>query len=201
MSYISSKKIKVFPCSNRPDYIEDRWLTEYNLVNIINRLVDRDKFVVTTNWTSNDASEFMFNINGYLFKTTEITLIDKIKELGKSLSIDTTISYYLVATIITTPGVDSSPYLTPDLKANESADTGLDINNEFRGLKVEIYSQKQLPSNNSSLAILRFKLDMEENKEVKVENITIPIESKIKFETNQDGSRSVSIDDGELGQD
>ena len=69
MSFLTSNMINVFPCGRRPNYPEDRWLTEYNLINIVNRLTDKKSFVVTSS-ISDTKSEFIFNIEGYLFKTT-----------------------------------------------------------------------------------------------------------------------------------
>lgn len=71
---VISNNIRVYPCSNRnpeSDYTA-RLTTEYNLVSIINRLVDMKSFCVTTfqgesSTNLSSLSEFMFNINGYLF--------------------------------------------------------------------------------------------------------------------------------------
>lgn len=71
---VISSNIRVYPCSNRnpeSDYIA-RLTTEYNLVSIINRLVDMKSFCVSTFQdysldTISYISEFMFNVNGYLF--------------------------------------------------------------------------------------------------------------------------------------
>ena len=71
---VISNNIRVYPCSNRnpeSDYMA-RLTTEYNLVSIINRLVDMKSFCVTTfqgesSTNLSSLSEFMFNINGYLF--------------------------------------------------------------------------------------------------------------------------------------
>ena len=71
---VISNNIRVYPCSNRnpeKDYMA-RLTTEYNLVSIINRIVDMKSFCVSTfqDCSLTDISsinEFMFNINGYLF--------------------------------------------------------------------------------------------------------------------------------------
>ena len=74
---VASDNIRVYPCSNRnpeSDYMA-RLTTEYNLVSIINRVVDMKSFCVSTfqgysldtNPSISSVSEFMFNINGYLF--------------------------------------------------------------------------------------------------------------------------------------
>ena len=77
---VASDNIRVYPCSNRnpeSDYMA-RLTTEYNLVSIINRIVDMKSFCVstfqgcylgddTTKSLISSINEFMFNINGYLF--------------------------------------------------------------------------------------------------------------------------------------
>ena len=76
---VYSDNIRVYPCSNRnpeSDYMA-RLTTEYNLVSIINRLVDMKSFCVSTFYShSLDSisyiSEFMFNINGYLFNLNNV---------------------------------------------------------------------------------------------------------------------------------
>jgi hypothetical protein len=47
---VGSDKIKVFPCGNRdPKYNRDsKYTTEHNLISMVNRLVDRDSFVITS---------------------------------------------------------------------------------------------------------------------------------------------------------
>ena len=83
---VISNNIRVYPCSNRnpeSDYTA-RLTTEYNLVSIINRLVDMKSFCVstfqgcylgddTTKSLISSINEFMFNINGYLFNLNNIT--------------------------------------------------------------------------------------------------------------------------------
>ena len=82
---VASDNIRVYPCSNRnpeSDYMA-RLTTEYNLVSIINRLVDMKSFCVstfqgcylgddTTKSLISSIDEFMFNINGYLFNLNNI---------------------------------------------------------------------------------------------------------------------------------
>jgi hypothetical protein len=81
--FIDSESIKVFPCGRRSSVYDNdsRLTTEYNLVSIINRLVDRDSFIVTdvdfnvgiNPSAANDINKtklFSFNIGGYLFTTS-----------------------------------------------------------------------------------------------------------------------------------
>ena len=70
-TFVKSENIRVFPCGGR-NVTKDanaRLTTEYNLVSIINRLVDQGSFVITPtySYSANNTNEFVFNIGGYLF--------------------------------------------------------------------------------------------------------------------------------------
>ena len=74
MGFIKSANIQVFPCGRRANNMNAtaRLTTEYNLVSIINRLVDKESFIVTdvdfsSNIAIDDTTLFSFNIGGYLF--------------------------------------------------------------------------------------------------------------------------------------
>ena len=75
MSNIASGNIVVFPATKRSeDYIRDsRLMSEQNLVGIINHLVDRDAFCITSNPTS--GSPFEFNIHGYYFRVDDLDYV------------------------------------------------------------------------------------------------------------------------------
>ena len=70
--YLSdSNNILVFPTTKRE--VNDRkarLLTEQNLVDIVNRLLDVDSFVITKDFDINGS--FEFNIHGYFFKIDDI---------------------------------------------------------------------------------------------------------------------------------
>ena len=74
--YIHSDNIRIFPCANRSAAYANtsRRTTEYNLVSIINRLVDRDYFVLQgvtdESVTADTAVAYVFNIHGYIVETT-----------------------------------------------------------------------------------------------------------------------------------
>lgn len=81
MSNISSSNISVFPSTKRGNYQRSaRLISESNLVGIVNRLLDSDKFVITQNNVSGLApldSPFELNIHGYYFNIkTCSTIID-----------------------------------------------------------------------------------------------------------------------------
>jgi hypothetical protein len=77
MGFISSDNILVFPCGRRKSKydITARLTTEYNLVSIINRLVDKESFLITdialsAGFAISEKTLFSFNIGGYLFTTS-----------------------------------------------------------------------------------------------------------------------------------
>lgn len=67
MSYITTNNIEVFPSTKRVDAQRtSRLLVESNLVSLVNRLVDKDSFVITQEFATNKPVEL--NLNGYYFK-------------------------------------------------------------------------------------------------------------------------------------
>ena len=77
--YPSSGSVKVFPTTKRGDQQRSaRFITEKNIVNLVNNLLDKDSFIITKK-VSNDfdiATENLeFNIGGYYFKVDEIDTI------------------------------------------------------------------------------------------------------------------------------
>ena len=76
MSTVASNAITVFPSTKRGSTQRSaRLISEENLVNIINKLVDKDSFVVSTNDGLSSISPFMFNIHGYLFTVSALSNI------------------------------------------------------------------------------------------------------------------------------
>lgn len=76
--YADSTNIVVFPTTKRElNDRKSRLLTEQNLVDIVNRLLDVKSFVITKNFVYTDS--FEFNIHGYFFKIANIgSLVDLI---------------------------------------------------------------------------------------------------------------------------
>ena len=98
MSYLASNKIQVFPSTKRGSYHPSaRLMSEASLVNIVNKLIDTDGFVVTPDEdviTTNSSGTitgqvtnkvFEFNIKGYYFK------INTLNDLISSFSSDSNI--------------------------------------------------------------------------------------------------------------
>ena len=91
MSYLASTKIEVFPSTKRGSYQPSaRLMSEASLVNIVNKLIDTDGFVVTPDEdvvTTNSSGTitgqvtdkpFEFNIKGYYFRIGQLSyLLDK----------------------------------------------------------------------------------------------------------------------------
>ena len=67
LNLVLSDSVKVFPCGNRdPLYNRDsKYTTEHNLISMVNKLVDRDSFVVSYEKSS---GWIVFNLHGYLFQ-------------------------------------------------------------------------------------------------------------------------------------
>ena len=73
MSYIKSSNIEIFPSTRRADYqLSARLMSEARIAGIINQLVDKDGFVITSEDLYSIASPFEFNIKGYYFKVTDL---------------------------------------------------------------------------------------------------------------------------------
>lgn len=62
MANLRSNRISIFPTPNRGTDPQARLITEFNLVNIVNRLVDKESFVISYIAAQNKIT---FNIHGY----------------------------------------------------------------------------------------------------------------------------------------
>ena len=71
---LNKNNIHVFPVTNKPSEKQSRLTTEYNITNIVNRLLDNKSFVITSEVTSGESA-LEFNIQGYYVK------VDKISDL------------------------------------------------------------------------------------------------------------------------
>ena len=60
----------VYPSTNSSDP-KEKIITEYNICNIVNRLVDREAFVISAANTESGLA-ITFNISGYIFSTADI---------------------------------------------------------------------------------------------------------------------------------
>lgn len=73
MSNFASGNVTVFPAVNRSDeYVrQSRIISETLLTGLVNKLVDKDKFVINHS-SSVDGGYIEFNIDGYYFRITNI---------------------------------------------------------------------------------------------------------------------------------
>ena len=78
MSYLNTQNINVFPSTKRSNkQVSARLMTEASIVGIINKLIDKEGFVITKNEDIYPEHSFEFNIFGYYFIIDSIqTLID-----------------------------------------------------------------------------------------------------------------------------
>lgn len=201
MGFIASDAIKVFPCGRRNTTKDPyaRLTTEYNLVSIINKLVDMDSFIVTntsnSNQISNPASnvdDFSFNVAGYLFTTTISDIFTAVSPADNStaiyacIKIDTSNSNLKELTTMMTDDVPVPMGVSGDELTY--LDDGGD-NSKFYGVTFVT----SLPTNNGEVKHLKLFEKCTDG------NWYVAEDSKIKFETRADGMhRSVRIDDGVL---
>ena len=224
MGYINSASIKVFPCGGRNKDSDPlaRLTTEYNLVSIINRLVDKDSFIVTTHENGTRISDtkyqneyYQVNIGGYLFT------INAVKDIFDAAASTSSEGQYLNASI----RVDTDSYYQQLGPLTElpsyTYDNGiLDNDYGFVGISFDCSDEKFQNTSELTLFERSFVIDDETGtyylksdgnytktepanyigKKYSPTNNWVECEdSKIKFETKIDGSaRSVRIDDGEL---
>lgn len=212
--YVKSENIDVFPCSNRPEHLDNRWLTEYNLVNMVNRLVDTKSFVVTNKLVVNEngfadaTQEFIFNVGGYVFVTTIGSIISSLVPQLSTSSINS----YVTASIVTTPTSEDTqkqitssttggPFLESNYTDEEALDAILsveDSNKYFTGVAFQLRTEAELEdwvNDDRHLCILQLT-QYDANAGF---DCIIPSTSKLKFETDTLGSnRSVKIDDGDF---
>ena len=68
MSYLRTENINVFPSAKRSNkQVSARFMTEASIVGIINKLIDREGFVITKREDVRLDHSFEFNIFGYYF--------------------------------------------------------------------------------------------------------------------------------------
>lgn len=167
---LESGKIKIFPTPNRgTDYQpQARLVTEFNLTNIVNRLVDKESFVISyDNTPAGIENNIIFNIYGYWIKANL-----------KDNSLLTNASNSLLYARIQVKKLSNSDFT--ELQ-------GEDTNNTYSGVEF-LAGNPDTDSNGwHSLKLLE-----------KVNGTwQVPEDSWVKFTTSAT-TRSVTIDDGDL---
>lgn len=145
MSNILSTSISVFPSTKRGNYQRSaRLISESNLVGIVNKLLDSDKFVITQN--VNDiaplSSAFEVNIHGYYFTVdTCSTIINAVigstpsaTSIWANIIIGTTSGY--AELVGQDSGGDSSTYSGVIFTADAADTTALSSGQERFSLKI-----------------------------------------------------------------
>ena len=208
MANLNTADVRVFPTSKRVGADPAaKYTTEYNLTNLVNRLTNREAFVINNNiivnTETNKTSDFQFNILGYYF-TVNLDF-DNLPPTNR----------YLNATI----QVQRQDY--GDLKDTNSEFKnfwnllGDDTGGKFNGLKLEwgsVTTHKQLDeAGTANIDALNLsgvhKAELQDHTssytftvlEYDGTDYYIPPASKIRLFTSTDGNyRGVSIDDGVL---
>ena len=71
--YLNSDDVTIFPSTRRATtYVKSKLMSEASVVNIINKLVDKDSFVITGDHDTDSSNsyadnKFEFNVHGYYF--------------------------------------------------------------------------------------------------------------------------------------
>jgi hypothetical protein len=79
--YLNSDDVTIFPSTRRATtYVKSKLMSEASVVNIINKLVDKDSFVITGDHDVDSTSPyadntFEFNVHGYYFSISKASLL------------------------------------------------------------------------------------------------------------------------------
>lgn len=173
MANLDSNKVKIFPTPNRGVGYQPqaRLVTEFNLTNIVNRLVDKDSFVISYDNTPNAVeNKITFNIHGYWI---EANLKDSGLSITGNLYAGITTKDNSV-TSTTEAGVESTTKFTELVGTDD--DSG-----KYTGVIFDI---------NPITTNVTYSLKL-------LENGQVPADSWVRFKTDA-STRSVTIDDGDL---
>ena len=187
MAYINGNQLNIFPVSNRTAKPYDNWLTEFNLSSIINQLVgNQDGFVITETVSADAPIEF--NIGGYYFKVSSVSLIkeavDNKNSIGSSfVTFEKDENGYYTASIKISKNTDN-----PTLLGSDSSDSSGD-SFDTKTLKLFDASYKVPPESRLSLIVLN---NLTVKGQAVVENL------KVTGTLDAEALRALSLDDGVL---
>ena len=229
---IQSNNIRVFPTTQRENADPSaKFTTEYNLTSLLNKLLDRKAFVITSDEdlkkgykvAEGKIDSLEFNIMGYFFTISNL-------ELTQIITASSPISGYIDAAI----EIKKQDYVEISTGQHEFKNwwqlKGTDEDNNYSGLSFQTapldeVSKRPIPTftpmaeysgvnadygiivpddigsaQTGYTATYRFTiLQYSKIGDTNFYNISIPKDSRIKFQTNKDGSQhSLAIDDGEL---
>lgn len=154
MAVIDKNNIHIFPVTNKPSEKQSRLTTEYNITNIVNRLLDTKSFVITSGAVTAESA-LEFNIQGYYVK------VDKISYLGPVANSD---CYAFIKIKEASDTAGEQTFIELDGGENDS--------NKYTGVSFSWENKKPTPKTGEyALHILHYDGT----------NYTIPRASKIRF--------------------
>lgn len=132
MANLKSDRISIFPTPNRVATYqrEARLITESNLINIVNRLVDKDSFVISYTAAQNKIT---FNIHGYWIEA-DLTQSDLLT--GDSL--------YARIQVIASEGSAFTELQGSDTDGINSTYSGVEFLTEYSGVDADGYYSLKL---------------------------------------------------------
>lgn len=171
----NSSNIFVFPTTKREQVSRSsRLLTEKNIVDIINKLVDVESFVITRGYVYGSDSSIDFNIYGYYFNVSNFDDVVDAVTNGESISQNSSIWANIIINKI---GDYDELY-------------GTDENGEYGGV---VFTFNGPITNSSGRGVIK-KLKLVEFSDSSIGSAYIPDSSLVKFVS----SRINPIDCGEI---
>lgn len=186
MSYLDSRRVKLFPSAYRGNTEtieydpEAKLTTEYNLTTIINRIVDKDSFVISRKIEDDKKDILKCSIHGYYFS---IDLTDESSTNGTNPLAKFKNAIQIYATIklqnvegTYTPGTSATKYSLLSLTNQKSSTLNIldDDEDGFVGLNLSD-TKSNLIGTYSLLILYRDNITM---------SWSIPEESKLKISTD-----------------
>ena len=147
----NSSNIFVFPTTKREQINRSsRLLTEKNLVDIVNRLVDIESFVITRNFLYGEQSSLDFNIYGYYISIDDFDSIINSVTSGESVtsgsSIWANIFIYKTGDYEELYGADENGTYSGVIFTFNNPITGTDGNGKVKNLKLVEFSNSSVSS-------------------------------------------------------
>lgn len=147
----NSSNIFVFPTTKREQINRSsRLLTEKNLVDIVNRLVDVESFVITKDFIYGDESSLDFNIYGYYISIDNFdSVIDSVtfgEEITKGSSIWANIFIYKTGDYEELYGADENGTYSGVVFTLNNPITGTGEDGKVKNLKLVEFSNNSVDS-------------------------------------------------------
>lgn len=139
-NFFTSKSVSVFPSSYRKDYTKGKYTSEENFVNIINSIVDKDCYVLSTE-SSLTNEPLKVVLHGYYFEIGGFSLVDNQ-------------DFYVAIK------VEQGANALVNFDNDASTETQLDLNDDFKGLA---YSKSEFSGLENSDDYKYYTLKVAEN--------------------------------------